>query len=69
VAEGYNNIDKVKESKKTTKADFMEYLDLDNKDKVIDLLKKEMRKAAQQLQFERAAELRDRILELENVSC
>ncbi len=66
VAEGYDNIDKGKESKKPDKADFMEYLELDNKDKIIELLKKEMRKAAQQLQFERAAELRDRILELES---
>jgi len=68
VAEGYDNIDKGAESKKQTKAEFMEYLDLDNKDKILELLKKEMRRAAQQLQFERAAELRDRILELESIS-
>ncbi len=68
VAEGYDNIDKVKQNKKIDKAEFMEYLDLDNKDKILELLKREMRKAAQQLQFERAAELRDRILELESIS-
>jgi excinuclease ABC subunit B len=68
VAEGYDNIDKGKPTGKADKADFMEYLDLDNKDKIIELLRKEMRKAAQNLQFERAAELRDRILELESIS-
>lgn len=68
VAEGYDKIDKEKPSAKTEKADFMEYLELDNKDKIIELLKKEMRRAAQQLNFERAAELRDRILELEQVT-
>jgi len=66
VAEGYDNIDKDKSAAKAEKADFMQYLDLDNKDKIIDLLKYEMRKAARQLQFEKAAELRDRILELES---
>ncbi len=67
VAEGYDQIDKGKPSAKAEKADFMEYLELDNKDKIIEVLKKEMRRAAQQLDFERAAELRDRILELQQI--
>ncbi len=65
VAEGYDAIDKVKKDKQQTKIDFMDYLGLDNKDKVIELLKKEMNRAAEHLEFERAAELRDRILELQ----
>lgn len=68
VAEGYDNISKGKVGSKAEKAEFMEYLELDNKDKIIELLKKEMRKAAQMLQFERAAELRDRIMELDSVT-
>jgi excinuclease ABC subunit B len=68
VAEGYDNMEKGKSSAKADKAEFMEYLELDNKDKIIELLKKEMRKAAQNLQFEKAAELRDRILELDSIS-
>jgi excinuclease ABC subunit B len=68
VAEGYDSFEKEKESPKERKAEFMQYLELDNKDKIIELLRKEMRKAAQNLQFEKAAELRDRILELESVS-
>jgi excinuclease ABC subunit B len=68
VAEGYDNIDGTKADKKVDKKEFMEYLELDNKDKILELLKKEMRKAAQNLQFERAAELRDRIIELESVN-
>ncbi len=68
VAEGYDSMDKEKTAAKAEKADFLQYLDLDNKDKIIELLKKEMRRAAQQLNFERAAELRDRILELEQVA-
>ena len=46
------------------KAKFMEYLELDSKEKVIELLEKEMMEAAGSLNFERAAELRDRIFEL-----
>ncbi|MFO7660923.1 MAG: excinuclease ABC subunit UvrB [Candidatus Cloacimonadaceae bacterium] len=67
VAEGYDKMDKEKPSAKKEKADFMEYLELDNKDKIVEVLKKEMRRAAQQLDFERAAELRDRILELQQI--
>ncbi len=46
------------------KAKFMEYLELDSKEKVIELLEKEMMEAAGSLNFERAAELRDRIFEM-----
>ncbi len=46
------------------KAKFMEYLELDSKEKVIELLEKEMIEAAGSLNFERAAELRDRIFEM-----
>ena len=43
----------------------MEYLELDNKDKIIELLTKEMNKAAANLDFEHAAELRDKLWELQ----
>jgi len=68
VAEGYDLMDKAAQEKKPDRKEFMEYLELDNKDKIIDLLKKEMRRAAQNLDFEKAAELRDRILELQSLS-
>lgn len=68
VAEGYGDFGDDKKKAKSAKEDFMQYLELDNKEKVIELLRKEMRKAAQHLQFERAAELRDRILELESIT-
>jgi excinuclease ABC subunit B len=68
IAEGYDKIDNVKSDKESEKKDFMQYLELDNKDKIIELLKKEMRKAAQNLEFEKAAELRDRILELSEIN-
>ncbi len=62
VATGYQ--EKVPKKKKI---DFMEYLDLDSKEKIISLLRKEMNEAAKELDFERAAELRDRIFELEEI--
>jgi excinuclease ABC subunit B len=65
VAEGYESKEKKKEDSEKSK--FQDYLDLDSKEKVIDLLKKEMQRAAEKLDFERAAELRDRIFELETV--
>lgn len=66
IAEGYDKIDK-EESKaeKPSKKEFTEYLELDSKEKIIELLTKEMNKAAANLNFERAAELRDRIWELQ----
>ncbi len=66
IAEGYASIDKTEEKEeKPTKEDFFQYLDLDNRDKLLELLKKEMKRAASRLDFERAAELRDKITELE----
>lgn len=65
IAEGYDNIGKAEAANaKPSKQDFMEYLELDSKDKIIELLSKEMNKASANLDFERAAELRDRIWEL-----
>jgi len=61
VAEGYK-----KEGKKSDVSDkekFKDYFDLNSKDKVISLLEREMKEAAENLEFEKAAELRDRILE------
>ena len=66
IAEGYASIDKdgAKEEK-PDKEDFYQYLELDNRDKLLELLRKEMKRAASRLDFERAAELRDKISELE----
>jgi len=63
VAEGY------KEYKTETKEknDFTDYFKLESKEQIIQLLRKEMKKAAEQLKFEEAAEIRDRLLELENM--
>jgi excinuclease ABC subunit B len=49
------------------KIEFKDYLDLDSKEKIVNLLRKEMQHAARDLDFEKAADLRDRIYELENV--
>jgi excinuclease ABC subunit B len=65
VAEGYRK--KGGSPKKEEKFNFKDYLDLDSKEKVLDLLKKEMLEAAENLDFEKAAELRDRIFELEGL--
>lgn len=64
IAEGYD-LTEAKEDKKPSKEDFIQYLELDSKEKVIELLSKEMQKAAANLDFERAAELRDRIWEMQ----
>ncbi|MFA7544076.1 MAG: excinuclease ABC subunit UvrB [Candidatus Cloacimonadaceae bacterium] len=64
IAEGYD-LPEEKEDKKTSKEDFIQYLELDSKEKVLELLSKEMQKAAANLDFERAAELRDRIWEMQ----
>ncbi len=67
IAEGYSSIDSAGkgEDAPPSKEEFFQYLDLDNRDKMIDLLKKEMKRAAAKLDFERAAELRDRINQME----
>ncbi len=64
IAEGYASIDQEEEDKKPAKQEFFEYLEIDNREKLIELLKKEMQRAAAKLDFERAAELRDRIAEM-----
>ena len=65
IAEGYD-LAPDKADAKPKKEEFEAYLDLDSMAKVIELLTKEMKKASANLDFERAAELRDRIWELQN---
>ncbi|RLC51615.1 MAG: excinuclease ABC subunit B [Candidatus Cloacimonadota bacterium] len=65
VADGYQKADK--EEKKSSRDNFMEYLELDSKEKIIKLLEKEMMEASKKLEFEKAAELRDRIFELQEL--
>ena len=68
VAEGYEGYtSKGKKKSKQEREDFLAYLDLDSKEKIVDLLKKEMKQAASELDFEKAADLRDRIVELEEL--
>lgn len=67
IAEGYDKIDTAaKEDSKPSKEEFEAYLDIDNKTKVIELLTKEMNRASMKLDFERAAELRDRIIDMKS---
>ncbi len=63
VAEGYSAYEQ--KTATSEKEDFKAYLELDSLKKVLDILKKEMRKAADNLNFEKAADLRDRILDLQ----
>ena len=65
VAAGFQK--KKKKTAKSEKDKFMNYLELDSKDKIIELLSTEMEQAAAALEFERAAELRDRIAELKRI--
>lgn len=65
VAEGFTKSGK--NEKKKEKDKFMDYLELDSKEKVIELLEKEMKRAAEALDFESAAEIRDRLLELKEI--
>ena len=62
VAAGYRQ-----KSVPKVKVDFREYLELESKEKIVSLLRKEMSIAARDLDFEKAAELRDRIFELEEI--
>jgi excinuclease ABC subunit B len=62
VAAGFQKTEK--KTAKSEKDKFMNYLELDSKDKIIELLSTEMEQAAAALEFERAAELRDRVAEL-----
>ncbi|NLA45807.1 MAG: excinuclease ABC subunit B, partial [Candidatus Cloacimonetes bacterium] len=65
IAEGYDAMEKKAKANHFRKEDFYDYLELDNKEKLLQILKKEMKQAAAKLDFERAAELRDTIAELE----
>ena len=65
IAEGYDAMEKKAKANHFRKEDFYDYLELDNKEKLLQILKKEMKQAAATLDFERAAELRDTIAELE----
>ena len=56
-----------KGKEKIEKVDFKQYINLKNKEDVIELLTKEMRIFAKELKFEEAAEIRDRILELKEM--
>ncbi len=64
VAEGYQQYDSNKKQEKMEEV--KPYLHLDSMTDIIKILKKEMKAAAQNLNFELAAELRDRINELES---
>ena len=65
IAEGYDAMEKKAKANHFRKEDFYDYLELDNKEKLLQILKKEMKQAAAKLDFERAAELGDTIAELE----
>ena len=62
VAEGFSEY---KSTSSNSKKDFEEYFKLESKEQIIQLLRKEMKNAAEELQFEKAADIRDRIIELE----
>ena len=65
VADGYQ-----KSGKKDERSDrdkFKEYLELDSIESIVELLEKEMHEASENLNFEKAAELRDRIFELKEL--
>ncbi len=64
VAEGYQQYDSNKSTQK--KEEISPYLQLDSMGDIIKILKKEMKTASTNLNFELAAELRDRINELES---
>ena len=65
VAEGYA---KPEEKKVLSDKDkFMDYLNLDSKEQIMKLLQREMKEASNNLEFEKAAEIRDRIFELKEL--
>ncbi len=47
--------------------DFKDYMNIENREDLIKLLTREMQKAARELEFEKAADIRDRILELKEM--
>jgi len=65
VVEGYA---KSEEKKVLSDKDkFMDYLNLDSKEQIMKLLQREMKEASNNLEFEKAAEIRDRIFELKEL--
>jgi len=65
VADGYKKSGE--KDKKSDRDKFKEYLELDSVESIVELLEKEMKEASDNLNFERAAELRDRIFELKEL--
>ena len=66
VADGYAEFEINMKGKSVKQNNIDEYLKIDTKEDLIKLLKKDMKKAASQLNFELAADLRDRIIDLED---
>ncbi len=66
VADGYQKPGK--EDEKSSRDKFKEYLELDSIESILELLEREMNEASENLNFEKAAELRDRIFELKELS-
>ncbi|RLC57220.1 MAG: heavy metal transporter CzcA, partial [Candidatus Cloacimonadota bacterium] len=59
-----------KSGKKDERSDrdkFKEYLELGSIESIVELLEKEMHEASENLNFEKASELRDRIFELKEL--
>ena len=65
VADGYKKSEQ--KEKRSDKDRFKEYLELDSIESIIELLEMEMHEASENLNFEKAAELRDRIFELKEL--
>ena len=65
VADGYQTSGKKDE--KSDRDKFKEYLELDSIESIVELLEKEMHEASENLNFEKAAGLRDRIFELKEL--
>ncbi len=65
VADGYQKSGA--KEKKSDRDKFKEYLELDSMESIVELLEKEMKEASENLNFEKAAELRDRIFELKEL--
>ena len=64
VADGYADYEINVKTKKDKKDLIDEYLNIENKEDLVTLLKKEMKKAADELNYELAADLRDRIADM-----
>jgi excinuclease ABC subunit B len=67
VADGYNDFESNQKTEKdNSKNAFEAYVLLENTEEIIALLKRDMKTAAYELNFELAAQIRDRIVELED---